>query len=1025
MHTPIILLILLSVVSSAWANDSIVSLTGIDARHKGKSFPLEKAKLQVELAGPIAKTSWEMTFHNDTQRDAEGELEVPLRPECRVTGYAMDVSGRMREGVVVDSKRARKAYEEIVSRKVDPGILETTALGFKTKVFPIPTLGSKSVRVDLSEFRPTGNWQPPLPGANDLSTEWKITCRDKAAPKLTGLDATWTKQNGVWIAQGNHTLQQLQKLKITPASPPQSWVATPENNNSHKIVGTIPITKTQQARAIPKHLEIWWDGSLAGRNRDREAVITSLGHLFQWIKEGEVTLRVFRDTASKPETFQIQTGDCKTLIERLRSEPAEGMLRFNALKESANDSMTLVISEGVSPLPEELPQWAKSKSWTLLDPTNLGGQSLGVHALNAGNEIRGTTELDWSTKCTPPASIGKATTWRKSATQWIICSEIGNKQLSQLQGNVAISPIARSIWAAETYTQMRLEGKHPKQTLEFAKQEKVLSDQTAFIVLDSINDYVKYGIEPPEKSLHDLWLSKSQAIENSRKKQLTSWTERWKLWREKFEQQPADYGKRLTKALVKTASFWARHTGNGKNKVTPKEMMQLVEIQAKVANLNQAPKDLKRIKDLVNAQEQWAKLKNQVGDRFIRVNVGGHVKRPGPYELPFASPLISALQSAGGETAFGSIRRVSLYRQGKRFVYDLRKKEGMLVPLQNNDSINVPQKRWLGAGGGTPGQTPPFESKHKKLWLSGTVTLGKWSSERAYIQELQKILTAQGDWKMLYHTQAEAYGWRADYYLDVIDLLEHHQMPEEAKRIAYNFAQRDVNSPELLRRSARALNRLGDSKTAGELFKRLTIIAGDEPHAWLELARWHHHQNQLDQAISCYAKVTESDWEYHWHSAWTTAMIELNGILNLKGKELAAGKISPLRISPLSADLRVVLDRDAARSNIDLWVEEPLGELVSWGNSNAQGGGVGSPPNNLIAGHDPEEYIILHAMPGEYQLHAKFHGDLDHHNIAPVTVQAQIILNFGRENETRKNISLRLTEQKRFDLGKVRWEVGQ
>jgi uncharacterized protein YfaP (DUF2135 family) len=99
---------------------------------------------------------------------------------------------------------------------------------------------------------------------------------------------------------------------------------------------------------------------------------------------------------------------------------------------------------------------------------------------------------------------------------------------------------------------------------------------------------------------------------------------------------------------------------------------------------------------------------------------------------------------------------------------------------------------------------------------------------------------------------------------------------------------------------------------------------------------------------------------------------------------------------------------------------------VSWGNLNAQGGGGGgSIPSNSIEGYGPEEYIISHAMPGEYQLHTKLHGDRDHHNIATVTVQAQIILNFGRENETRKKISFRLPERKLFDLGKVRWEVEQ
>ena len=74
------------------------------------------------------------------------------------------------------------------------------------------------------------------------------------------------------------------------------------------------------------------------------------------------------------------------------------------------------------------------------------------------------------------------------------------------------------------------------------------------------------------------------------------------------------------------------------------------------------------------------------------ISVGGFVKSPGQRPYGRGMTLFQALASAGGETAFGSIKRVELHRNGKRWTYDLRKPEHMRVKVYPGDTINVPQK---------------------------------------------------------------------------------------------------------------------------------------------------------------------------------------------------------------------------------------------------------------------------------------------------------------------------------------------
>jgi len=78
------------------------------------------------------------------------------------------------------------------------------------------------------------------------------------------------------------------------------------------------------------------------------------------------------------------------------------------------------------------------------------------------------------------------------------------------------------------------------------------------------------------------------------------------------------------------------------------------------------------------------------------VHVGGQVRRTGPAEFTQGLTLYQAIQAAGGATEFGSMKRVKLFRNGKQRQYDLTEAQSMSVPLEPNDTIEVPQKNWWG-----------------------------------------------------------------------------------------------------------------------------------------------------------------------------------------------------------------------------------------------------------------------------------------------------------------------------------------
>lgn len=76
--------------------------------------------------------------------------------------------------------------------------------------------------------------------------------------------------------------------------------------------------------------------------------------------------------------------------------------------------------------------------------------------------------------------------------------------------------------------------------------------------------------------------------------------------------------------------------------------------------------------------------------------VGGQVKAPGPKPWSIGMTLYNAIQAAGGETPFGAINRVKLFRNGSVYTYDLRVDQHKTVKIYEKDMIDVPQTGWNG-----------------------------------------------------------------------------------------------------------------------------------------------------------------------------------------------------------------------------------------------------------------------------------------------------------------------------------------
>jgi Ca-activated chloride channel homolog len=123
------------------------------AQVDGELKPLEvrSAAIDVHVEGPHALTTTTLVFGNPFNRVLEGEAVFPLQTGSAISGFGLDVDGEIVDAVAVERHAARKAFESEVRRAVDPGLVEWVSGNvFRTRVFPIPALSSRTVRVRYS-----------------------------------------------------------------------------------------------------------------------------------------------------------------------------------------------------------------------------------------------------------------------------------------------------------------------------------------------------------------------------------------------------------------------------------------------------------------------------------------------------------------------------------------------------------------------------------------------------------------------------------------------------------------------------------------------------------------------------------------------------------------------------------------------------------------------------------------------------------------------------------------------------------
>ena len=111
-------------------------------------------------------------------------------------------------------------------------------------------------------------------------------------------------------------------------------------------------------------------------------------------------------------------------------------------------------------------------------------------------------------------------------------------------------------------------------------------------------------------------------------------------------------------------------------------------------------------------------------------------------------------------------------------------------------------------------------------------------------------------------------------------------------------------------------------------------------------------------------------------------------------------------VAMLDTDIRIVVEWNTPRTDLDLWVTQPNGERTGYSNTLSSAGGRLT--GDVTNGFGPEEFMIRVAPRGTYTIEIdSFASDRTNPN-GPSTVAARIIRNFGRANQSEELVDIEM-----------------
>jgi tetratricopeptide (TPR) repeat protein len=976
----------------------------------GKNIELRDLKVNVEVVGNVATTTFDMTFYNPTTRTLEGEFNFPLAEGQTVSRYALDIDGKLREGVVVEKEKGRVTFEKKVREGVDPGLLEMTAgNNFRTRIYPFSSKGTRRVVVACEQELTSSNGKRfySLPMQTDskianftLETNVRNELNKPVVSKGSIDDIYFNPKDQGFVSQlvrKNITLKKGLFLEFPQSDFPKIYTENAGLDTYFYIYSPIK-PKTVLEKEKPSGVTVVYDVSSSSQDRNLDRDFDFLESYAQAQGISNVRLVTFSYRQHLDTTCKVK--DVRKII-RTDTPIFDGATQLGSvdLSKFGTDEI-LFFSDGMGNIGKDTLSLAKGSVITVnsnpmadhnflrLVALKNGGTYINLCSLNNVEAVNLLTHQEYQfikakydadkisevypsmpTRVIESFSISGI--MKSKEADITLYYGFGNRVTDSVTCHVsAINPVrannVKRIWAQKKLAELDFDSeKNKREIIELSKQYGIVTRNTSLIVLETVNDYVRYEITPPEE-LMDQYLrmmaSKPKPASNDTsyrtgilavRKDFLQW------WNTKY-----DPNAKPSNDTVTEVRSTVRIRGVGSLAAQSEEPVIL-------ADEMQVDEDPGELAEVVVTTDYGHR-------RESRRDMTGSVSQV-EAEALHGAPSASVENALAGRV---SGIRVSSAESSSRRTSQQRNGDG-----SSASSVD---------GGG-----------------NASVQVQYWNPDVPYLSELKSVRSEQ--MYDAYLKMKPKYAQSPSFYLDVAEYFHREKQTDAAIRVLSNLAELKLEDAEVARSCANKLVEFKSYELAASVYERVAKMRGEEPQSYRDLALVYIELGQLQKAADLLYKVGFSKWDSRFRNIQQIAINELNSLIELNPGKIDTSAYDKRLLGNCPVDIRIILTWNTNDCDIDLWVTDPNGEKCFYKHPYTVIGGRLS--DDITQGYGPEEFCLKNAAKGDYLIEANYYGTRSQKQLQPVVVQATIYTNFGRPNQKKQVLTLQLGNAK--DVYKV------
>jgi len=937
---------------------------------------LDILKIDIKVIGSIAITTLDMTYFNNNPRILEGEFNFPLGEGQTVSRFALDINGKLREGVVVEKEQGRKTFEAIVRRGVDPGLLEKTeGNNFRMRVYPLPAKGTRRVVIafeqELTEKGKYDLYSLPLKISESIG---KFSVHIEIVKNRVELDAEKNEFNNLSFNKWNDSyVADFEQANFTPDK--QIALSFPHITNSEKVFtatkGGNPDSSwfylnirpevSKQVKVLPKQITLLWDNSSSVGHRNIEKELMTLDAYIRKIGNLKIELVTFNIKTSNPEMFDITDGNWGRLQSAIKSMIYDGATSLGCIDFTRfRSDEILLFSDGMSTFGRSEPRFSNIPVIAINSSLSSNSGFLTYIAQRSGGlyiDLNKHTATEIASMLTSNnfhfISAQVQSVKISSVYPSMPCQFFNSFSLSGIMSGKSASiklnfgfgttvtysktikidadqsdneAMLSRIWAEKKIAELSLnEEKNKDEITLTGKKYGIVTANTSLIVLDNLEDYLRYNIVPPEDTQEKYF-----KIKNASGKDISSNTK--------------DHINYVLKLSDKQSKWWNTNfplpivSANNKVKFTPPVIKP----------------------DEMVAEEDEPKMQREIIEEKATTGVVNFDNGTDDVAAPIAREERTASNNFVNET--------------------------VIVAGSSNRS----------------------DSK---------IQLFAWDPQTPYLKVLQYV--PAGEKYNTYLKLKKEYGSTPSFYIDATDFFSKSMGRDTVVTILSNLAELEIESPQLLRVLGKKLIELKRYDEAILVFQKVLKLRGEEPQSYRDLGHAFEAKGDFNQAIRTLYEIVKKEWDDRFPGIELIVMNEINNIIHSHPDhpELKYTFVDKRLIKFEPVDIRVELTWDTDNCDIDLWVTDPKGEKCFYDNKLTRLGGKIS--NDFTGGYGPEEFMIKKAVDGEYLVQANYYGTRSQSLLAPVNLHLVFYTNFGSFKQKKKEVNIRLeNKQDVINIGK-------